>query len=332
MNLLRSTTSVLSQGPCRPHVPQLHGDDPGLSGRNVPRGNLGRGNLSRGNLGRGNPSWASVSRHGFSLVELLVVMAVIAALAGMLLVAVNAAIVQGQRAARITTLKNIDLALTECKDLYNNYPPDMGVPNAQKLPLMAVYLRSAFPRMGQMPDRVRLPPDGAQRADFNRMDPAEAWVFALGGLARIGFDADGKRAIEMLGFSKNPLDPFEYTETGSRTRVLFPFQPELTKDLDNDGWPEYYPTPTAQAPIVYFRNTEYKISSYNPGRNLGIAAPYLDGDFFPKPKSFQLIDAGLDNRYGETTGVRQMSAEQVSDADIDNLTNWLKATLGESIQ
>jgi prepilin-type N-terminal cleavage/methylation domain-containing protein len=74
-------------------------------------------------------------RKGFTLVELLVVMAVIVILAGFLLPALGRAREQGRRTSCINNLKQIGLAIAMYRLDYNDaFPPDLDVLYNQATP------------------------------------------------------------------------------------------------------------------------------------------------------------------------------------------------------
>ncbi|MBU0478539.1 prepilin-type N-terminal cleavage/methylation domain-containing protein [bacterium] len=72
---------------------------------------------------RRNPFKPVALKHGFTLLELLVVIGIIAVLASILLPVVNRAREEGRKTACIQTMRQIYLAVSMYKDDYNNYLP-----------------------------------------------------------------------------------------------------------------------------------------------------------------------------------------------------------------
>lgn len=82
------------------------------------------------------------SRHGFTLVELLVVMAILGVLAGLLAWGVNAARVAILKRAQAAEIANIAMAVEAYRTKYGDYPPD-----GSSWPRMEAHLRKAFPNI-----------------------------------------------------------------------------------------------------------------------------------------------------------------------------------------
>jgi type II secretion system protein G len=177
-----------------------------------------------------------LTRHGFTLVEMLVVIAIIGILAGLLIPVVMNSVNSARYGAHKLEIDTIAEAVEKYRNKYGDYPPD-----GSSWSVMERHLRKAFPQIIQSeldllnPAPANLPGQGwganpwtyasAQivagiRNDFDTtvitptfaasdlkvMDPAEALVFFLG------------------GFSSNPQRPFTgdggpFVATGSSAPV-----------------------------------------------------------------------------------------------------------------
>lgn len=88
---------------------------------------------------------------GFTLVELLIVMAIIAILAGLLLAGVTAARRRAKRSAATIELKNIETALNAYRFDFNRFPPDWNMAEGwDSGQCLVFYLGTAF-RAGVRP-------------------------------------------------------------------------------------------------------------------------------------------------------------------------------------
>ena len=271
---------------------------------------------------------------GFTLVEVLMVIAIIGILAGLIIPAVSMALTAVKRQAIALEVQAIASAVNQYKNKYGDFPPDGSNQAAFER-----HFRKIFPQI-QASEFTTLyanvnPPAGAPGTVV--MDPAEALVFCLG------------------GYSSNPTQPFTgtggplslvpgstsvYQYNTERTNSFMEFkQNQLTIDVagtatvstdeatyfagTNDNIPVYHPG-GRQAPYVYFDSRTYAISTggtlpaffnkYQPtALSLGVARPYKsanvntnvaqatapDNHFkYAEDKGFQIISAGLDDLYG----------------------------------
>jgi prepilin-type N-terminal cleavage/methylation domain-containing protein len=162
------------------------------------------------------------SRLGFTLVEMLVVIAIIGMLAGLLIPVVTGAITRARQGAHKLEVDTIAEAVEKYRNKYGDYPPD-----GSSWPIMERHLRKAFPQIVQSelalldpttgflsstfidPNNGNSPTPYHVRNDFDTdvsivnnyaaaslkvMDPAEALVFFLG-----GFSADPQRPFTGTG-------------------------------------------------------------------------------------------------------------------------------------
>lgn len=240
------------------------------------------------------------SPRGFTLVELLMVIAIIGILVGMGVVGINAGAKAIQKRAIALEVAAISQAVEAYKMKYGDYPPD----GSSRAAFEAHY-RKAFPNIaGSEFNALVTPVNGRVFANGNAvrpngtpigyMDPAEALVFCLGGFSKdpvYPFTGDGgpihlsrifNSQIQKLKSNQFALatsiqynvdrnQPFFEFNQGNLTLIL---EGELTvsddenlfKTKDSNGNtlpPDRIPafvSRSRNAPLVYFAASTYSVS------------------------------------------------------------------------
>ena len=238
------------------------------------------------------------NRFGFTLVEMLTVIAIIGILAALMSGAMVAVRARVQKAAISAELKQLEMALEAYKTTYGEYPPDGTDAN-----MVRRHLAKAYPRATNLP--------------IPAVKPENALVFWLGGPV-----VDGRP----IGFSKNPTNP-ELTGKSTntpRSTPLYDFNPAQFGTISMPF--ATYTSKTGGSPYVYFRakissgNTTYTTSySFNDNGSQVSISPYKKGSVWYGEKRFQIISPGLDGKYG--IGGDVTAAVKNADA-FDNQTNF----------
>jgi prepilin-type N-terminal cleavage/methylation domain-containing protein len=275
-------------------------------------------------------------RPAFTLVEMIVVMAIIGVLAAILIPTLRAAMVRAKVTAIAGDLANLDAALNQFKEKYGNYPPDFSNAN-----VLTRHVQKAWPRATANELRIFLAIAYHRGSGISgpqwEIDPAEALVFWLGGFSEDpqhpftgpgGPFSGGERNQDNAYFpfdasrlseSSNVLTyAVEFTDVGGTSRN-FSFNARESTDeaalhgLDNDPFPVCFNRGT-ELPVVYldahnYLNSGYPVhgTAYQGSQVPGHAHAYLSdrkllnanaGFEWINPHSYQLITAGLDEDFG----------------------------------
>ena len=269
---------------------------------------------------------ASRRTAGFTLVELLIVIAIIALLAGVTLVALRSArVFVGASTAR-QRLDDLSQALEIYKQKYGEYPPDCCATDAE----IQRHILKRWPnalKSGKLKGD-----DGMVTIAREQMEKGPGWalLFWLAGMDAEGFLADPKEPI-----ARGPFADDEPRE-----------EPVLELSYDSEGtgngnWNDSGLMFNGN-PIIYFRadpKTGYDGKDFHVGG--AEAAPYMKNGQWYMPDSFQLIYSGDDGDFGsDPFGDEEHSgsyvAKDVNDsstitpADKDNVTNFTGGATIES--
>jgi prepilin-type N-terminal cleavage/methylation domain-containing protein len=308
--------------------------------------------------------WSPASaRRAFTLTELLVVITIIAILAGLATVAVTRGLDTAKQTRTKVEVDGLDMALKAYKEKYGSYPPcDLRIDPAAAVgaagynaPLRA-HVARAFPRY----DITTIAVDIPKYVDSKNFRPDQALVFWLG------------------GFNPDPTQPFlnlnNFTllPKAQRTAAFFNFDPARLVALNSTTTPWNLPAPAQQCPsyipqgsknnvpyVYYDAATILYNVAFSPMQTwwfdgsavatlttAGISMPYSadpsPGGQIVNPESFQIVSAGGDDIYGVTTFTGPFPPQRFYPsgtgydfssnlADDDNITSFCnKARLGDA--
>jgi prepilin-type N-terminal cleavage/methylation domain-containing protein len=170
-------------------------------------------------------------RRGFTLVEMLVVVAIIGILAGLISVAAVGAIKNAKRAVVTVEISQLDQALKDYKTKYNEYPPDgtdltISPTNTTGIPDVVLrHFRQVFPKADISPTTPLGQPNPQGQAQLlvlqtamQYYNPTTALAFWLGGVPETLNNPKSK----LVGFSQNPMYPLT-DPSNSRIGPFFEF-------------------------------------------------------------------------------------------------------------
>ena len=294
-------------------------------------------------------------RKAFTLVELLVVMAIIAILSGLGARVAYKAMITAKNTAIRMEIGQLDAALKAYKEKFGEYPPD-GLGNAATNGTATImqHISRAFPRCTNFPTGQQL----------LGITPQTALAFWLGGLP----DANGVPN----GFSADPTNPFDIDASGNigglktpaRIKPFYEFDTaQLAYGTVSTGtsttycfWPKQAIGNKTTGAVIYFRAENGGYSSYNGTPSGGTKSqqdvgcnsnvPPYPGFVFPavdsriagttpvwiNATSCQIFSAGLDTQYGALSVPLQFPAgTNYQPQTYDDVTNFSTSTLKNSI-
>ena len=280
------------------------------------------------NIGRRRPA--------FTLIELMIVIVIIAILAGLTTVGTRIAIRKSKEATVTLALEQLSMAIEKYKNDIGEYPPDFTDLNA-----VTRHVRRRWPRCDYADSFIALAVENDVFGwDVSTCGPASALIFWLGGIP----DANGKPG----GFFLSPTDPLRIN-SGTSTqreepRYDFPDGTVVYGSYDFDqmlkldagietvtcgNGPAFQPGKDDSKPIVYFcasapaendlgdgdevENGAYQMivserEKYCAFKRIGCATPYaknvetngnVDYWTWHDPERFQLIHPGQDGLFSD---------------------------------
>ncbi len=302
---------------------------------------------------------SSHRRNAFTLIELLIVIAIIGILIGFLVPAVSGALKRARVVSVKAEISQLETAIGKFRSVYNMDPPSSiklyeaasdwaGDPDSRAL------IRQLWPQFNFGMDRYIN--SDTDQTDVINLSVGECLVFFLGGINVT--NTPGVANIGgCTGFSKNPADPF--ARGGNREAPLFEFLPARFTDLaeipafpNGDGFPEYRdPLPTQTMPYLYYSSYDgqgyrdtvapFEFDTTASG-SAGLSAAYRQGAAATDPRwkvnSFQIISPGYDRQYGyggtyvgsgsdrlplcAAIGSTPAPTQKQRDYEADNITNF----------
>lgn len=297
-------------------------------------------------------------RTGFTMIEMLVVLVIIAILAGLLLTAFGPARLRAQEAQAVSEMQSLKASITAFKTDFKMDPPSSitiseAATGWATLPIDRATLKRLWPSFNFTIARD-FNGDG-DMTDVIHLDGSECLVFFLGGLVD---PASG----QLRGFSKNPGNPFAM-DNGSRQGPFHEFDGGIDPtsrrpvgrlvDTDGDGAPEYVDSlPSQTQPILYFSSydgTGYRTDNTEDANANGMldAGEDKNGNgrldhrmqyaYFKdaarksayNASGYQLISPGLDAAYGVGGFLDPAEFSGTREAEVDNLALFHSGRLGD---
>ena len=242
-------------------------------------------------------------RSGFTLVELLVAITVIAILVGMLSAAVIPAWTRAKETAIITQMKQVEMAIEEFKNDFGFYPPSFVTihfdntgtarPANDSKALILRYLN-------------RIAPNHREGAGAVGSRTIDQWWDAVG--QYIEHDHGDDLVFWLSGLSKNAQYPLS-NDNDLATSVPVAFNDRTigrmdyfdfpSNQLDEHGVTAHFKQQTGNAPSwTYIDNNSYNNGTTYDGYHVLNSMVSPSVKVYENPNSFQLVCAGMDKQIG----------------------------------
>ncbi|MDO5554124.1 MAG: prepilin-type N-terminal cleavage/methylation domain-containing protein [Planctomycetia bacterium] len=288
--------------------------------------------------------YSATRRYGFTLIEMMTVIIIIALLAGISIVAYRSTLMTFRGVTAKNQMDGIVSALEQYKIKYGEYPPDNTDSDAVKRHVLKRWPELTPAEVSTVTSIIDNDPQN------HYSDPARALFFWLCGPKGLGFPLDVKNDLlvgngfnvdESTHDNGDPVIPRE-------APFITPAYDDEFRDNANSGnatsddpsrgeVEDGYYFVFKDKPIFYFRaekNTGYDNKSYDTGtwgdpwtESWGTVAPYMKNGKWINPTSYQLIHMGEDGLFSTSATPRDIAT--CTPADLDNIVNFSEgSTLG----
>lgn len=287
-----------------------------------------------------------IRKRAFTLVEMLVVIAIIGVLVALLLPAVVGAINNARRARMALEISQLANAVEAYKAKFGDYPP-----NFRSHDVFIRHVRKCFRKIHSNPD-----PMNPGHLELTEQKIWGTNDFSMG-TPTPNIDESEALVMWLTQINSDPRQPFTYLTTGSTpaNRVnLYDIDLQRITDADSDGYPSYKPAYAGDTAYIHIDSRSYPSHNINntssvvataEGGFMGSVRPYYDssvttgGGIAQKPSSFQILCAGQDGVFGaDPTGTMTdkrkfyPSGINYQVEDRDNITNFSEGKrLGDAI-
>jgi|GEM_PF-2243923 prepilin-type N-terminal cleavage/methylation domain len=278
----------------------------------------------------------STTQRGFTLVEILVVVAIIVILMAILIPVAMRAIAQARNAAIGVELSQLKTALDEYKREHGDYPPSMDWdPGNSAMPWgtipgnLAAQQAKWWDNSNSRPSAyayasicerhlLRCYPKAIDKFKFYRsiaplLEQDEALVFWLYMIANDprepfkNFVYNNSNVLVYAGGLQPQLDMRDFP--GSYPRFShYGFDTRRLVDGDVDGIPGFQSLYSRETTYMYFDSRTYAFSQHPAYAARGVAQPFSDATTMAKPvpkfvnpDTFQILSSGQDGNYGLVT-------------------------------